>query len=74
VPHWSYVMASSHAGARQAFVPFSRVLPSSFEGAARGQYKSGQHSDTELTLALPHSAVQWLGWPHQEGWRNSAGI
>jgi hypothetical protein len=25
-----------------------------------------------LALALPHSVVQWRGWPHWEGWRNSA--
>jgi hypothetical protein len=57
-PYWSDVTASSCAGARQAFVPFSRVLKSSFEGAARGPYESGRHSTTELTLALPHSVVQ----------------
>jgi hypothetical protein len=28
----------------------------------------------ELTPALPHSAVQWRGWPYQEGWWNNAGI
>jgi hypothetical protein len=61
-PHWSDVMTSSRAGARQAFVPFSRVLPYSFEGVAYGSYKSGRHSVTELTLALPHSVVQWRGW------------
>jgi hypothetical protein len=54
--------------------PFSRVPPSSFEGAAHHPYERGQHSVTELTLALPHSAVQWRGWPHREGWWNSAGI
>jgi hypothetical protein len=74
VPHWSDVTMSSWAGARQASVPFSRVPPSSFEGAARGPYESGQHSVTELTLALPHNAVQWREWPHREGWRNNAGI
>jgi hypothetical protein len=67
VPHWSDVTASSRAGARQASVPFSRVPPSSFEGAACGPYESGRHSVTELTLALPHSVVQWRGWPHQGG-------
>jgi hypothetical protein len=60
-PHWSDVTASSRAGARQTFVPFSRVLPSSFEGAACGPYESGWHSVTELTLGLPHSVVQWRG-------------
>jgi hypothetical protein len=45
-----------------------------FEGVTRRPYRSGWYSVTELTLALPHSAVQWRGWPHQEGWRNSAGI
>jgi hypothetical protein len=39
--------------------PPSRVPPSSFEGAARRPYKSGWHSVAELTLALPHSTVQW---------------
>jgi hypothetical protein len=73
-PHWSDVTVSSRAGARQAFVPFSRVLASSFEGAARGPYESGLHSVTKLTLALPQSVVRWRGWPHQEGWRNSAEI
>jgi hypothetical protein len=58
-PHWSDVTASSRAGARQAFVPFSRVPLSSFEGAACGPYGSGRHSVKELTLALPHSAAQW---------------
>jgi hypothetical protein len=67
VPHWSDVTMSSWAGARQASVPFSRVPPSSFEGAARRPYESGQHSVTELTLALPHNAVQWREWPHREG-------
>jgi hypothetical protein len=74
VPHWSDVTALSRAGARQALVLFSRVLPSSFEGAARGLYERLWYSVTELTLALPHSAIQWWGWPHQEGWRNNAGI
>jgi hypothetical protein len=66
-------MALSRAAARQASVLFSRVLLSSFEGVARGSYESGRHSVMELTLALPHNVVQWRGWPHQEGWRNSAG-
>jgi hypothetical protein len=26
----------------------------------------------KLTPALPHSAVQWRGWPYRECWRNSA--
>jgi hypothetical protein len=34
----------------------------------------GEHGATELTLALPHSVVQWRGWPHREGWRNSVRI
>jgi hypothetical protein len=58
----------------QAFVPPSRVPLSSFEGAAHRSYESGWHSVTELTLALLHSAVHWRGWPHREGWWNSAGI
>jgi hypothetical protein len=74
VPHWSDITASSRAGAREALVSFSRVLPSSFEGAEHGPYESGRHSVTELTLALPHSVVQWRGWPYHGGWRNSAGI
>jgi hypothetical protein len=57
VPHWSHDTASSRAGARQAFVPFSRVLSSSFKGAVRGPYESGRHSVTELTLASPHNVV-----------------
>jgi hypothetical protein len=61
MPRWSDVMVSSRAGASQVSVPFSRVLPSSFEGAARGSYESGRHSVTELILALPHSAIQWRG-------------
>jgi hypothetical protein len=40
----------------------------------RRPYESGWHSVVELTLALPHSDVQWRGWPHREGWRNSARI
>jgi hypothetical protein len=67
-PHWFDVTASSREGARQVSVPFSRVPPSSFEGAACRPYDSGRHSVTELTLALPHSVVQWRGWPHREGW------
>jgi hypothetical protein len=51
--------------------PFSRVPPSSFEGAARRPYESGRHSVTELTQALLHSVVQCRGWPHRESWRNS---
>jgi hypothetical protein len=47
--------------------PPSRVPPSSFEGAARWPYESGWHSVTELTLASPHSVVQWQGWPHGGG-------
>jgi hypothetical protein len=57
-PHWFDDTVSSCEGARQISIPFSRVPPSSFEGAACGPYKSGQHSVTELTLALPHSVVQ----------------
>jgi hypothetical protein len=72
--HWFDDTASSRAGARQVSVPLSRVPPSSFDGAACGPYESGRHSVTELTLALPHSDVHWRGWPHREGWRNSAGI
>jgi hypothetical protein len=73
-PHWFDVTASSREGAIQAFVPLSRVPSSSFEGAVCGPYESGRHSVTELTLASPHSDVQWRGWPHREGWQNSAGI
>jgi hypothetical protein len=57
VPHWSDVTVSSRAGTRQAFVPFSRVLASSFEGAACGPYESGRHSVAELILALSYSAI-----------------
>jgi hypothetical protein len=72
--YWSDVTALSYVGVGWMSVPFSRVPPSSFEGAARRPYWSGWHSVTELTLALPHNAVQWRGWPHEEGRRNSAGI
>jgi hypothetical protein len=67
-PHRFDVTASSSEGAIQVSVPLSRVPPSSFESAECGPYESGRHSVTELTLALPHSDVQWRGWPHQEGW------
>jgi hypothetical protein len=52
--------------------PTSRHGP----GRARNRrsYEGGRHSVTELTLALPHSVVEWRGWPHREGWRNSVGI
>jgi hypothetical protein len=71
--HWSDVTVLSHMGVGQVFVPFSRVPPSSFEGAARRPYGGGWHSVTELTLALPHNVVQWWGWPHRaRGWRNNA--
>jgi hypothetical protein len=70
---WPDVTASSHVGVGQVPVPFSRVLPSSFEGAARRPYGGGWHSVTELTLASSHNAVQWRRWPHRAGgWRNSA--
>jgi hypothetical protein len=72
--HWSDVTTLSRVGVGQMSVPFSRVLLSSFEGAARRTCGSGWHSVTELTLALPHNGVQWRGWPHEEGRRNSAGI
>jgi hypothetical protein len=42
----------------QASAPLSRVPLSSFEGAARRPYESGQHSVTELTPALLHSILQ----------------
>jgi hypothetical protein len=71
VLHWSDVTLSSCAGARQAFVLFSRVPQSSFEAAARQPHRSGWYSVMVLTLALPHSAVQWRGWPHKEGWRKA---
>jgi hypothetical protein len=54
--------------------PFRGFRRPFFEGAARRPYESGRHSVTELTLALPHSAVQWRGWPHRESWRNNARI
>jgi S-adenosylmethionine:diacylglycerol 3-amino-3-carboxypropyl transferase len=41
MPHWFDITVLSWTGARQASIPFSRVPPSSFEGAARGPYKSG---------------------------------
>jgi hypothetical protein len=77
--HWSDVTAPSYApscaGVGEVSVPFSRVLPSSFEGVARWSYRSRRHSVTELTLALLHSTVQWRGWPHRTGvWRNNAGV
>jgi hypothetical protein len=40
-PHWSDVTAFPWAGVEQACVPFSRVPPSSFEGAALGPCESG---------------------------------
>jgi hypothetical protein len=43
-------------------------------GATQGPYRSGWHSVTELTLALLHIPIQCQGWPHREGWRNSAGM
>jgi hypothetical protein len=72
--HWFDVIVLSRVGAGQMSVPFSRVPSSSFEGATRQPYRSGWHSVTELTLALPHNAVQWRRWPCEEGWRNSVGI
>jgi hypothetical protein len=39
----------------------------------RRPYESGRHSVMELTPALPHSVVQWRGWPHRGSWRNNAG-
>jgi hypothetical protein len=74
VPYWSDVTTWSWASTEQAFIPHSRVPLSSFEGAARRPYESGRHSVTELTPALPHSAVQWRGWPHRGSWWNSVGI
>jgi hypothetical protein len=56
--HWSDVTVLSCVGVGCMSVPFSRVPPSSFEGAARRPYENGWCSVTELTLALPHSAVQ----------------
>jgi hypothetical protein len=73
--HWSDVTAPSCAGVVEVYVPFLRVPPSSLEGATRRSYGSGRHSVMELTLALPHSTVQWRGWPHRTGvWQNSAGV
>jgi hypothetical protein len=40
--------------------PFSRIPPSSFEGATRRPYESGWHSVAQLTLALPHSGRDGL--------------
>jgi hypothetical protein len=54
--------------------PLSKGSAILFRGCGVGLYESGWHSVTELTLALPHSVVQWRGWPHREGWRNNAGI
>jgi hypothetical protein len=54
--------------------PFRGLRRPLFEGAALGPYESGWYSVTELTPALPHSVVQWRGWPHREGRRNSVGI
>jgi hypothetical protein len=57
--------------------------PSPFKGSAvlfqgcdahTGRTRVGVIVSRELTLALPHSTVQWQGWPHWEGWQNSAGI
>jgi hypothetical protein len=71
---WSDVTALSRVGVGHVSVPFSRVSPSSFEGAACRPYGGGWHSVTELTLTLPHNVVQWRGWPHRDGGlRNSAG-
>jgi hypothetical protein len=61
VPHWSNVAALSRASARQAFITFSRVPLSSFEGAACRSYGSGRHSVTELAPASPHSSSTVLG-------------
>jgi hypothetical protein len=51
-PHWSDVTASSWAGVEQTSVPFSRVPPSSFEGATPGPYESGSHIVTEADTGL----------------------
>jgi hypothetical protein len=72
--YWSDVTAWPWASVEQALVPPSRVPPSSFKGAMHRPYESGWHCVTELTLALPHSAVQWRECPHRERWGNSAGI
>jgi hypothetical protein len=40
-PHCPDATALSWASVEQASVPFSRVPPSSFEGAARRPYESG---------------------------------
>jgi hypothetical protein len=73
--HWYDITASSCAGVGEVSISFSRALPSSFEGAARRSYGSRRHSVTELTLASPHSVVQWRGWSHKAGGRrNSAGV
>jgi hypothetical protein len=57
--HLSNVTASSRVCVGQVPVAFSRVPPSSFEGAARRPYGGGRHSVTELTPALLHNVVQW---------------
>jgi hypothetical protein len=61
--HWFDVTASSRAGERQAFVPFSRVLPSSFEDAVRGMYGSGLTAHCRIVA----------GMAHKGGWQNNAG-
>jgi hypothetical protein len=73
--HRSDVTAPSCVGAREVSVPFSRVPPSFFESAAHRPYGTRRHNVTKLTLDLPHSTVQWRGWPHRTGvWRNNAGV
>jgi hypothetical protein len=75
--HSTGLMSQRHPalGVGEVSLPFSRVPPSSFEGAACRSYGRRRHSVTELTLALPHNTVQWRGWPHRAGvWRNNAGV
>jgi hypothetical protein len=46
-----------------------------FRGCGTPVVRGRRHSVTELTLASPHSIVQWRGWPHRAGGRqNSAGV
>jgi hypothetical protein len=82
---WSDVTASSRAGAGSVSVPFSRVLPSSFEGCgvqAIQEWATQCHRvDTGLLAQLPYSARDGLtgrvggtrpGYDSQavsEGWR-----
>jgi hypothetical protein len=65
--HWSDVTVLSRAGAGLKSAPLSRVPPSSLEGATCRPYRSGRHSVTELTLALPYSSRAVPGMASQGG-------